>query len=131
MRLDASPIKVLILEDNDVVATIASHFLRRAGYHVRLATSTDQASRMLERLSPSVDVLLCDLEFDDLHGKEAALALVGRKPGLRVAFICGTNCAAVHERLDAVDESPRVGQPFTPSQVLRSVTHALAGIPPA
>jgi DNA-binding NtrC family response regulator len=126
MAPDFAPIHVLVLEDNEVVAAIASHFLRRAGYHVRLAKSSEQAAKLLDDSRVPIAILVCDLEFDNSNGKAAALGLQAQKPGLRVAFICGTNCPAARHRTNGDPDSPCLGQPFTPSHLLRSVTEALA-----
>jgi CheY-like chemotaxis protein len=121
----ARSIGVLVLESNDVVATIAAHFLRRAGYHVRVVPSIEQATALLDAFDRQIDVLVCDLELDDMHGQEAAALLQARRPELRVAFICGTNYEAVRRQMSQDEDSPCLGVPFTPSQLLRSVTYAL------
>lgn len=65
-----SPIRMLVVEDNVVVAILVEEILSRAGYEVVMAASLAEA-----RAAGPADLLLCDVDLPDGHGVDLALEL--------------------------------------------------------
>jgi len=62
--------RVLVVEDNMVVAILVQEVLTGAGYEVAMAASVAEAEA-----AGAADILLCDLELPDGRGADLALRL--------------------------------------------------------
>jgi len=79
-------VRCLIVDDSDEFVASASRLLEAQGMDVvASATSSDQALRLVEDLTP--DVVLVDVELGDEDGVELAQALTDRVPSTRAILI--------------------------------------------
>ena len=68
----ATPLRLLILEDNPSDAELALHTLRRAGYDP-IAARVETEQEFLDHLDPAPEIILADFtmpEFDSLRALE-------------------------------------------------------------
>jgi len=80
---------VLVVEDEDEVRSLASEFLRSAGYSVLTAKDGVEALEISERLGDAIQLLLTDVVMPKMRGTELAQELKGRFPRLRVVYMSG------------------------------------------
>ncbi|MGB4785756.1 MAG: ATP-binding protein, partial [Candidatus Acidiferrum sp.] len=80
---------VLVVEDEDEVRSLASEFLRSAGYSVLTAKDGLEALEISERLGDAIQLLLTDVVMPKMRGTELAQELKGRFPRLRVVYMSG------------------------------------------
>ena len=80
---------VLVVEDEDEVRSLASEFLRSAGYSVLTAKDGVEALEISERLGSAIQLLLTDVVMPKMRGTELAQELKGRFPRLRVVYMSG------------------------------------------
>src|SRR5882672_4176223 len=80
---------VLVVEDEDEVRSLASEFLRSAGYSVLTAKDGVEALEISERLGGAIQLLLTDVVMPKMRGTELAQELKGRFPRLRVVYMSG------------------------------------------
>ena len=114
---------VLVVDDEEVVRDIAVRALRSRGYQVLTATDGIEARSVAGSASPSIEVLVTDLQMPGLTGRELALELRAHQPGLRVLFMSGRLEAG-----DGKEDARGVGflpKPFTPRDLVAAVRSLL------
>ncbi len=88
---------IVVVEDDEVVRTLAVEALRGLGYDVHAAPTGPEGARLLNELGP-VDLLLSDIGLPGgLSGKQLADAARASRPRLKVILITGY----AQEALDA------------------------------
>jgi signal transduction histidine kinase/ActR/RegA family two-component response regulator len=80
---------ILVVEDEDEVRSLASEFLRSAGYSVLTAKDGVEALEISERLGGAIQLLLTDVVMPKMRGTELAQKLKARIAGLRVVYMSG------------------------------------------
>jgi signal transduction histidine kinase/ActR/RegA family two-component response regulator len=80
---------VLVVEDEDEVRSLASEFLRSAGYSVLTAKDGIEALEISERFGTAIQLLLTDVVMPRMRGTELAQKLKARFPHLRVVYMSG------------------------------------------
>src|SRR6266436_4987006 len=80
---------VLVVEDEDEVRSLASEFLRSAGYSVLTARDGLEALEISERLGSAIQLLLTDVVMPKMRGTELAQELKARFPRLRIVYMSG------------------------------------------
>lgn len=82
--LPKGPLRILLVEDNQVEARLLSALLRAAGHQVTIAGDGETAFSMIHE--PNLDAILCDIDLSgEISGLEVArevLATGGSRPGL-------------------------------------------------
>lgn len=79
---------VLLVEDDEMVRTLASSQLRSLGYEVVTAASAEDAIMMAED-RPDVELLFTDVLLPGMDGKQLAEEIRRRRPGMAVLFTSG------------------------------------------
>ncbi|HEV3164302.1 MAG TPA: sigma-54 dependent transcriptional regulator [Isosphaeraceae bacterium] len=77
--------RILIVDDEDVIATTLQEFLQGEGYEVGVAADAPSALALVERLEP--DVALCDVQLPGLDGLELLDRLLQVRPETLVLMI--------------------------------------------
>jgi CheY-like chemotaxis protein len=80
---------VLVVEDEDEVRSLASEFLRSAGYSVLTAKDGVEALEVSDRRGGSIQLLLTDVVMPKMRGTELAQKLKASFPSLRVVYMSG------------------------------------------
>jgi signal transduction histidine kinase/ActR/RegA family two-component response regulator len=114
---------VLIVEDDEEVRTLASEFLRGAGYHVLTAEDGQEALEISERMGSAIQLLLADVVMPKMRGPELARRLKARFPELRIVFMSGyldqDTC-----REEILQEAIVLQKPFSRDALLRQIRGA-------
>jgi CheY-like chemotaxis protein len=84
-------LRILYVEDDDLIRAVTVELLESFGHVVLEATDSNSALALLEK--HDVDVLLTDIGLPDVPGDELALLARQRQPGLSVIFATGQNDA--------------------------------------
>jgi PAS domain S-box-containing protein len=116
---------VLLVEDEDVVRSLARQILERAGYSVLEASRGDEALSLCAAYQRPIQLLLTDVVMPETSGKEVAERLRILHPEIKVLFMSGyTDEAIVHHGvLDAKVEF--IQKPFTPAALARKVRQVI------
>src|SRR5882762_9323212 len=77
------------VENEDEVRSLASEFLRSAGYSVLTARDGVEALEVSDRLGSSIQLLLTDVVMPRMRGTELAQKLKACFPSLRVVYMSG------------------------------------------
>jgi PAS domain S-box-containing protein len=113
---------VLVVDDEAAIRAVVARVLESAGYTPRLASSGDEALRMLSdaTLVAEVSLVLLDVSMPGLSGRELRHRLRELLPNARVVYLTGYAFDAVDVGDDIVLEKPVV-----PQQLLETVRAAL------
>lgn len=126
---DERPVRVLVIDDEEVVHASLRKILSRQGYQV---DATLDAAAGLERLaSARYDLVITDLMMPGMNGIELLEAMASRRIEVPVLMITGypTIRTAVQAiRLGAVEY---LAKPFTRKELLGPVKRALRIVEPA
>jgi two-component system copper resistance phosphate regulon response regulator CusR len=122
---------ILVIEDQDDIATLAQYILESAGYAVLLAGSGEDGLRLLE--TQSVDLLLLDLMLPGIDGWEVLQRLRASATWADLPVLLFTVC---HARL--TDDHPElslangmIAKPFERQVMLATIARTLATGPVA
>jgi signal transduction histidine kinase len=113
------PRRLLLVDDDDAVRTIAATLLREEGWLVDEASDGETALDFLA--ATSYAVLLADIEMPGMSGIELARKAGTRHPGLRYLFLTGDPDPALAERLPG----PVLGKPYSVDGLLEAVETVL------
>ena len=83
-----SPVRILLVEDDQVLRTVSADTLSDLGYHAIRAADGTQALAALER-ERDVKVLMTDIGLPGMDGRQLATEARRRRPGLGILFVTG------------------------------------------
>jgi PAS domain S-box-containing protein len=119
---------ILLVEDDPVVRRLASLALDRCGYRVIEAESASAALQRWQTLSEPVDLLLTDLIMPGgMSGRDLALELSTRQPGLRVLYTSGYSTEIVQRQLRLDPGCNFLQKPYPVSDLATTVRRCLDG----
>lgn len=114
-----APLRVLLVEDEEVVRDVVAMMLEQHGYDV-LAVEDAIAALSACRRGEHFDILLTDLVMPSMNGVELAAAVQELAPTTRVVYMSGYSAE------DVTDSTPRVQKPFTSAELLSTLERVLA-----
>jgi len=129
---DALPVgheRVLLVEDNASLLTLARESLTELGYRVFAASNAAEALRILEAESGEMDILVTDVVMPEVGGRELARKVERLLPGMPILFVSGY----VRDPEPMVDKDGRpvdyLEKPYTPMALARRIRSALDAAP--
>lgn len=97
---ESVPRKILVVDDERIIATTTSAILRDEGYEVATAFSGEEAVEKAKAFLP--DLLLSDIWMNSMNGIEAAGRIAARLNSLKILFVSGDATM-----LDVLNVSPK------------------------
>lgn len=112
---------ILVVDDEDILLTMAETILSEYGYHVLIANSAQKALAMLSRDDAHVDLVLTDLVMPTMGGRELVERIRQLSPKIRI--LCASGCVLPADQ--------QIGllflqKPYTSRELLNKVRQALA-----
>lgn len=123
---ESDRIRILVVDDEDVVRMTIAQILTRAGYQVAMASNGKEGLAMLAKTS--FDLVVTDVIMPEKDGVETTIEVRHRFPKTRILVISGGG--RIHN-LDFLEHAARVGadailrKPFSRTELLDAVTEAL------
>jgi len=106
------PLRVMLVEDEVIVAWDLAETLKRLGYHiVGMADSAEQALRLAETLAP--DLILMDIRLNGRPDGIEAARLIRERTGRGVIYLTAHADLATMERAAATEPLGYVFKPFS------------------
>ncbi|HXR48839.1 MAG TPA: ATP-binding protein [Candidatus Limnocylindrales bacterium] len=117
---------VLVVDDEDILLTMAETILSEYGYHVLMANSAQKALAMLSRDDVHVDLVVTDLVMPTMGGREFVERIHQLLPKIRI--LCASGCVLPPDQ--------QIGllflqKPYTSRELLGKVRQALVTEPAA
>lgn|SRR6185437_605866 len=114
------PTRVVIADDERIIADTLAMILNTQGFYAVPAYSGEKAVELARTLKP--DVLISDLLMGDLSGVDAALEILEMLPACRVLFITAQTTMPDTELFRIQGRDFEVLQkPFRPEDLLRQL----------
>jgi CheY-like chemotaxis protein len=118
---------ILVVEDEDVVRTLACRGLREQGYTVLEAKHGREALEQVEQNHQRIDLVISDVVMPELSGRELGNRLGVLRPELPVLYMSGYTGEDVIQRGLLEPGVPFQQKPFTPEGLARKVREMLDG----
>ena len=116
-------ITILVVDDEEDVVEIISHFLREEGYNVLTAYDADEA---LSKASPDIDAILLDVMLPGMSGFEIAKRLRGRVETEKIPIIMMTAKTEEQDQLTGLENADQyLTKPVSPQVVLANIRAVL------
>lgn len=120
--------RVLVVDDDAAVRSLASRILRREGYAVVEAADGTEALRVAAGLSGPLDLLLADVVLPGMNGAELAAELRSRIPDLPVVYMSGYEEEELAALGIGVVGAAYITKPFTADVLTLMVRGALGPV---
>jgi two-component system, response regulator PdtaR len=119
----ADPTRVLIVEDQYLVAHDSEYHLRSAGFDcVGLASSAEQAVALAEKARP--DIVVMDIRLATARDGVAAALDIFQRFGIRSLFTSGHADEGTREQAVAAHPLGWLSKPYTPQALIAAVQSA-------
>ncbi|TJW13019.1 MAG: response regulator [Mesorhizobium sp.] len=118
--------KLLIVEDDESVRTLAARALERAGHTVAIAAHGAQGLALIRAAQGSFDLVVSDIRMPEMDGIEMAKAAASLFPATKIMLMTGY--ADQRERAEELNGVilDVVQKPFTLAEIRARVDRALA-----
>ena len=113
---------ILVVDDEEMLLSMAQTILSSYGYQVLVASSGQQALDLLAKGAPPVDLVLTDLVMPKMSGRDLVESIRRRWPEVRIIRTSGYVWPSTRE-----DEGNYLQKPFTSQELLLKVKQVLAG----
>ena len=117
---------VLLIEDEDSLAELLTHLLRRIQVKVLRAADGETARALFARNRDHVSMAIVDCHLPDVAGADLCHELRAAVPGLPLLISSGRDQRALEVALAAGGPCQFLAKPYMPAEVMRRVTALLA-----
>jgi CheY-like chemotaxis protein len=118
-----SRMRVLFVEDNELVRTSSAELLRTLGLDLMEAGSVGEALALLR--DHRFELLLTDVDLAGESGVDLAMAACQATPGLGVVFVTGYDLALSEEERLALPKAIQLRKPFDPLALINALNAAV------
>jgi PAS domain S-box-containing protein len=80
---------ILLVEDESAILSMTTQMLQSLGYVVLAAASPEEGQQLAKDAVQRIDLLMTDVVMPRMNGRDLALDLLPRHPGLRCLFMSG------------------------------------------
>jgi CheY-like chemotaxis protein len=120
----ARRLRILYVEDDELVRTATADMLTELGYHVLQAADGASALRLFD--TGDIDVFLCDDNLPDMRGADVAEKGRARFPSVAVIFATGASHMPVTSAGATIDGATLLRKPFNLAALDKALTTATA-----
>jgi PAS domain S-box-containing protein len=121
---DVRPLKILLVDDEDLVRSATADMLAEAGHTVHQAHSGGSALGVFDS-DPSYDVVITDYAMPLMSGAALIRKLREKSPSVAALLITGYASASV----DVPANVPRIAKPFRAAELLNRVDEVISAKP--
>ncbi|MEW5980060.1 MAG: PAS domain S-box protein [Acidobacteriota bacterium] len=116
---------ILLVEDEDVVRTLAASILTKNGYQVLESRGPEEALRIAHLRERPIHLLLTDVVMPVMSGRELAVRLVAARPDMRVLYMSGYTDEIMFQHGVLTPGTAFLPKPFTPHTLSSKVREVL------
>ncbi|SAK44040.1 sensor kinase/response regulator fusion protein [Caballeronia hypogeia] len=121
----AARMRVLFVEDNELVRASSAELLRTFGVDIVEAASVEEALALLRE--HRFELLLTDVDLAGKSGVELAMTACAEMPGLGVVFVTGFDLLLSDDERRALPKAIQLRKPFDPLALVSALNAAMAG----
>jgi two-component system cell cycle sensor histidine kinase/response regulator CckA len=126
MASPGAPLRVLVVDDDEIVGQTITAMLTGRGFQVADARKPSDALQLADGAVEPFDLLVTDVILPEMTGLALARRLADRWPSLRVVYTSGHASSAIVSSEGAVGGACFLNKPFLSSQLLQAAEQALA-----
>jgi CheY-like chemotaxis protein len=116
---------VLVVEDEEMVRTLARRMLEGSGYSVLIASTPGEALRACKQYQGEIDLIVTDVVMPQMSGGELAARLAELRPGTPILFMSGYADDAIGHRGVLDDGIAFLQKPFSGEALAGKVREVL------
>jgi len=117
---------ILVVEDDDDIATLTRMFLEESGYHVIVARNGQEAITSLQESNATVDLVLLDLSMPIMDGSHTYPVLKQLRPEVKVLIFTGYDLNVEAQELIAAGANGFLNKFSTKQEMQEAISSALA-----
>jgi CheY-like chemotaxis protein len=112
---------ILLAEDDEMVRTLATNILQRAGYTVHTANNGIEAVQQFKTHNSKIDLVILDVVMPGMGGRQAYEQMLTLRPDLQALFASGYSESAIDTNFVLNEGLTLLQKPFAPSDLLLAV----------
>jgi PAS domain S-box-containing protein len=116
---------LLVVEDEEMILTVARRALSELGYKVITAPDGPQALAAVAATSEPIHLLITDVVMPKMSGRELAAQLAALRPGVRVLYSSGYTPDAIVDHGVLEEGIDFLQKPYTPTTLAARVREVL------
>ncbi len=120
---------ILVVEDEELVRTLAVDVLKSQGYSIISASNAQEAMTRQAEYEGKIDLLLTDVVMPGKNGRELYQTLSALRPDIKVLFMSGYIDDVVEHHGMIESNANFLQKPFTVSGLLQKVRAAIDTLP--
>ena len=117
--------KILVIDDEGMIRTLAEKILVRAGHTVFLAESGSRGIDLFREHSGRIDLLIVDMTMEGLSGEETLRACRTINPSISAVFSSGHALEVTDIPVDLQPNTCYLQKPYRASELFDKVDRAL------
>jgi signal transduction histidine kinase/CheY-like chemotaxis protein len=117
---------ILLVEDEDLIRSLAEQILVERGYRILSAANASEAIELATRAGTKIDLLLTDIVMPGTSGSDLAQRLVRSYPEMRVLYMSGYSDSLIFRYGVLQERSAFLQKPFSADVLERKVKELLA-----
>lgn len=117
---------VLLVEDEDLIRSLAEQILAERGYRILSAANASQAMEIAARAEGKIDLLLTDIVMPGASGSDLAQRLLRTHPQMRVLYMSGYSDSLIFRYGVLQERAAFLQKPFSADALERKVRELLA-----
>ena len=112
--------KLLLVEDDLVIAKSNTRILKSAGYEVITVHTANDGFKAMS-VEPSIEMLITDVMLPDMNGDQMARKILNDSPQLPILFVSGFSPQSMRPDVLERDQSAFIAKPYSTEQFLSEV----------
>jgi PAS domain S-box-containing protein len=112
-KLDGSPIRVLVVDDEDMIRSVSAAMLKELGFEAIAVASGEEALEIFRRDHESISLVLLDQVMPGMDGVAVFKELRSIKPGIKVVIASGFSQMELSERFKGLELDGFLPKPYT------------------
>ena len=118
---------VLVIDDEEIVRSVAGRILKHGGYRVCFAESGEQGLSVLWEERDNIDAVLLDMTMPDMSGEETLRKIREFAPQLPVILTSGYNQDEIEWKFNGLTLAGFIQKPYTPQALMDIFRQTLGG----
>jgi PAS domain S-box-containing protein len=119
---------ILLVEDEEAVRDLVKTILSSHGYHVIVARDAQDAEQKAEQYPGGIHLLLTDVVMPGTSGRELAVRVMRRRPGIRVLYMSGYTENVITSGGMLEEGLAFLQKPFSPAVLVRRIQEVLTQV---